>query len=62
MLEPKGRGVPGAPVKPGHDSGEDIERHSRGYELPEPRKFMSLEETEGAGNAGRRCTRALVCN
>ena len=31
------------------------------HDLPGLRKLMSPEKDEGAGNAGRRCTRALVC-
>jgi len=54
-------GILGAPVKPGHDSGDDVTHRSRGMICPGCPSSASLGNPEGAGNAGRRCTRGLVC-
>ena len=62
MLEPIGRGVLGAPVEPGHDSGEeeDATLHSRGTICPGDAPSLGPRREEGAGNAGCRCTRELA--
>ena len=45
-------GILHAPVKPGHDSGWDVKKHSRGTHAPESCIINVPQEREGAGNAG----------
>jgi hypothetical protein len=51
-LESRSRGVMDAPVKPGHDSGEDASPHSRDTKCPSDRSSSSPLKKEGAGNTG----------
>jgi hypothetical protein len=59
-LEPRSRGVLDGPVKPGHDSGEDQRKHSRGTFVPEFCVISRPRKSEGAGNAGAR-THPRLC-
>src|SRR6185312_7265642 len=52
----------GCPAFAEHDSGEDMKQHSRGTICPGCASSLSPERNGGAGNAGRRCTRGLVCS
>jgi hypothetical protein len=47
-------GMLDAPVKPGHDSGGDMSRHSRGTKCPDSSSSSSLLKNRAQGNAGAR--------
>ena len=48
-LEPRSRGVLDGPVKPGHDRGGDMTKHSRGMICPSSAKAITLEVQRAQG-------------
>jgi hypothetical protein len=55
-------GILGAPVKPEHDSGEDVGQPSRGMICPGCASASALGEQRAQGMPGVWCTRGLVCS